>query len=693
VAKPSDHNQRASSAVVQPSYPGLIAAGNVINRDRVAARRVSIHGWAFALGSIAFASAVVRALIASTHTSPRYWPDEYVYSAISHSIAHGHLMVRDQPARFYAILQPIVAAPLWRFFPAEDAYRLIQVENAVTASLVVIPIWLLGRELNLQRIGTYLACVYALLVPTLAMIPITISDFVAYPLAIAGVATAVRSLNNPSRGRQVAFLSFAALATLGRFQYLVLVPAYLVGAVLLERRRALRVHPIVFLALLPGFAGAVLSVTGYYSLGSGSFHGNMPTWIGLQAFLLSVTAGVVIVPGAIAAIVRPNGRAETAFASVTATFIFLTLFEASVPAAAEGRYKERYLLGIVPLLAVAFLMYLRNRRPHRIVVLVVAAGLILTAAREPLSRFTFRAPFYDSQTLSTAWLLQRHVGSSTSSLVAALLITLGAGFAVAASFRQRVAVGALPIAAALMLGVTAVGIHIDSVNNIKRVNPTWIDEAAAGSHVTAVATPSSPQLQLIKQLYWNASIDREVTLENASSSDSYQADQLKLGPDGTLQGVHGYFLFDRTGTQARFTDATMEATKGDFALYKGQRPRFRLLVENLLSTAWLSPYSRLRAWPSGDAAQSPLVRFTLSLPPVGNRKVHVQLDTQLLVVGTKFPLRVTCRAAHWPFKLLISSRDVVPDSEGRPVTVGMTQIMVGHSSSPVGATSCSASPA
>ena len=65
------------------------------------------------------------------------------------------------------------------------------------------------------------------------------------------------------------------------------------------------------------------------------------------------TAGIVIVPGAVAAIIRPAGRVETAFASVTAVFTLLIFVQASVPAAAEDRYKERYLFAIAPLLALA----------------------------------------------------------------------------------------------------------------------------------------------------------------------------------------------------------------------------------------------------------------------------------------------------------------------------------------------------
>ena len=42
-------------------------------------------------------------------------------------------------AHFPAILEPLLAAPLWRFFSIETAYHLVQAENAVAASLVGDP--------------------------------------------------------------------------------------------------------------------------------------------------------------------------------------------------------------------------------------------------------------------------------------------------------------------------------------------------------------------------------------------------------------------------------------------------------------------------------------------------------------------------------------------------------------------------
>jgi len=668
----------------------VISAGAVISRDRAVSRRLGVRSWAVAVGSLVFGSAVIRILVGLRHTAPRYWPDEYVYSAISHSLAHGHLQVRDQPAAFYAILQPLLAAPVWHFLPVYEAYRVIQAGNAIAASLVVLPLWFLGRELRLPRLTTYLICIYALLVPTLAMTPLTISDFVAYPLAIAAAAVGVRALNEPTRGRQIVFLAVAVLATLARIQYVVVIPAYLVAAVVLDRRRAPRRHLLVFLALVPAAAGALLAVTGYYAVGAGSFRPRMLTWMGLQGFLLSLTAGIAIVPGAVAALLRPNNRVEKAFAAFTAVFILLVFVEASSPAASEGRYKERYLLAVVPLLAVAFGMFLSSRRPHRLIVMPVGAALIVAALGIPVSGYTFNAPSYDSQTLDFAWLLQNHLGPSTSSLLVLLFIVVGVAVAMAGPWSPRIGAVALPLSIAWMLVVSVVAVHIDDVHNKAAGNPGWIDKAAGGASVTAVATPASGRIEMLRQLYWNASVNREVTLDRATPTDTYPIPQIHAGANGELGGVHGYFLFDRTGTQAVLDGATVVAKSGDYTLLKGEHPRFRTLVENQLSTGWLSPYSWLRAWPSSLTTKtSPVVQFTLSLPVGGSRRVHMQLDNQSFVVDSGSALRLTCRSRKWPFNLLLVSNDVAPDSLGRPVTVKLTHLTV--TSGPVNAAAgCSA---
>jgi hypothetical protein len=228
-----------------------------------------------------------------------------------------------------------------------------------------------------------------------------------------------------------------------------------------------------------------------------------------------------------------------------------------------------------------------------------------------------------------------------------------------------------------MLVVTVFATHIDIVLDKPLQDRTWIDDATGGASVTAIATPASARIELLRRLYWNASVDRELVLDRAYPSDTYAGTRFKPTVNGVLPGVHGYFLFDTTGTQATFAGATMKAKNGNYALYEGRRPRFAVLVENQLSTGWLSPYTRLRAWPTtSHPAGSPVARFTLTLPPEGSRRVHMHVGTQTFVVESGSALHLSCRSARWPLDLLLVSNDVIPDTLGRPVTAGLIDLTV-----------------
>src|SRR5439155_18372757 len=111
-------------------------------------------------------------------------------------------------------------------------------------------------------------------------------------------------------------------------------------------------------------------------------------WLGLEAMLLAYSAGWVIVPGALAglalALVRPLRRAELAFAVTTVLLAGALLLEAAQIADTDSqRFQERYLFTLVPLLAVAFGLYVKRGLPLRIPVGLCSAALLLLAARVP----------------------------------------------------------------------------------------------------------------------------------------------------------------------------------------------------------------------------------------------------------------------------------------------------------------------
>src|SRR5690349_17893017 len=93
--------------------------------DRISRRSLTLSP-AIVLGGLTLISTCIRTLFAMRHNNASYWPDEWIYAGLSRSIGHGHLTIHGDAAHFPAILQPLLAAPLWRFLPIETAYRLIQ---------------------------------------------------------------------------------------------------------------------------------------------------------------------------------------------------------------------------------------------------------------------------------------------------------------------------------------------------------------------------------------------------------------------------------------------------------------------------------------------------------------------------------------------------------------------------------------
>ena len=411
-------------------------------------------------------SSLVRSAVAWKHQTPRYFPDEYIYAALGRSLAHGHYEIRGQLAHFPAILEPLLAAPLWRFFSTETAYHLVQAENAVAASLVAVPIYLLARWLGLGRGYSYLCAAYGLLIPAVSLASGNLADLVAYPLVIAAIAVGVRALDTPSPKRQVAFLAFATLATLARTQYFVLVPAYIVAALLLERRRMFRAHKVAVLALIPVALAIAVAMLGFYSGVRSTTHLNAEffKWLALQSFLLTLAAGVAIVPGALVALVRPTQRREIVFSLARRRF-----HGAAVLRVGRVRSELGRLQGALPLQRDAAarprIRRLSEARP-------AASPMpsspwsrpsIVAASRLPISVYAISTFRTDSQFLyGVSWLELRTTYGATA-LAIALLATVAGAFAVWTAFkgdRLGLALGAaIVVAVAATVGAVKVDLH------------------------------------------------------------------------------------------------------------------------------------------------------------------------------------------------------------------------------------------
>ena len=255
-----------------------------------------------------------------------------------------------------------------------------------------------------------------------------LADPLAYPLVLAAVYAGVCMVSEPTKSAQLAFAVFSALAIFARVQYVV-VPLAVLGAELVaDRCNLLKSVRRVWLALVvlivpPALLFATLGserVLGVYSKGNHGVHlGSLAHWLGLEAMLLLYSSGWVIVPGALAGIAfalwRSGSRAELAFALTTVFLALALMLEAAQIADTDSqRFQERYLFTLVPLLAVAFGLYVKRGLPGRIPLGLLSAGMLLVAARVPLSGYAAAHNKDDSPTLWAVLRLESSRPSATA---------------------------------------------------------------------------------------------------------------------------------------------------------------------------------------------------------------------------------------------------------------------------------------
>lgn len=580
-----------------------------------------------ALTIVVATSCILRVVASAVHPAPRYFPDEYLYTAIARALgaAHGPA-VRGASAHFPALLEPLLAAPLQVLFSPETAYRLTQAENALLMSLAAVPVYLLARRLALSA-GWALACAaFAVLIPDLVYASYTLADPVAYPFALGAVAAGVAALERPTRRAQLTFLALAFLATFARVQYVVLPAAFVVGALAVDRRAALRTQrlPLALMALpvLGALAVGASRVLGYYShvahlhVGGALLH-----WAGTDLFLLAVASGIVLVPGALVALARPRGRAETAFAAFAATFAAGLVLEAALYASnGSSRFQERYLFSLLPLVPVAFGLYVKHGRRRRLPVDLIAALLFALTARVPLSGYAAALGKTDSPFLFAVFRLEKAVGTANGSLVVAVLAAVAAGGAVLLARRGG---ASLALGATLgFMALTSLGAVLNDSSNSREVrndylpaNASWVDGFGLRD-VTLLQTVGSPPDRAIEQLYWNRSVTHEARLGDALPTDVYAAPKVKPAADGTLRGVEGSVLFQGYAATARFQNATLLARAGSFSLWSSDSaPKLSLLEQGRFSDGWLARGGRLTVWPDATGRTRGTLGFTLTLPP------------------------------------------------------------------------------
>jgi hypothetical protein len=597
------------------------------------ARIAAVPVWVW-LGGIVLASFAGRLFAAAARLTPYYLPDEYIYPSLARSLAdHGRPLIRGVGVHFPALLDPIVTAPVW--LVTDDpttAFRLTQGIHAVLFSLAAIPAYLLCRRLDLARWLALSVAALAVALPDGVYASTMLADPLAYPLVLAAVYAGVCVVADPTRRAQVAFVVFCALAVTARIQY-VAVPLAVLGAELVaDRGRILRSVRRLWLSLVlltfpPVLLFAALGsnrVLGVYANGDHGVHPMLILhWLGREAMLLAYSGGWAIVPGALAglvvALVRPRGRAEIAFAATALLLAAALLLEAAQIADTDSqRFQERYLFTLVPLLATAFGLYVKRGLPGRVPVGLLSAGLLLLAARVPLSGYAAAHNKDDSPTLWAVLRLEGLISVGNGSLAVALVAAALSVLAALVAFRKLPAmlalVGAIAAGCALSIGASSFDERTSrSLRNTLPADIRWVDHARLGG-VDLIAPPGAREEQSWQQLFWNTSVKRLLLL-GSPPIDQFAAEHVRVAKDGRLL-VNGRadrrpLLVQTYASSVELTGVKRVRHELIFDLYRpAGTPRLRLLAAGRYADRWLAPRGAITVWTKTGGA----LELTLSLP-------------------------------------------------------------------------------
>ena len=525
--------------------------------QRGVGRRVS--GAALILAAIFLGSVAARLYAAGLRTTPLYYPDEYIYTALARSIASTGLpSLRGSALHFPSLLVPYLTAPAWLIDNVSVAYRLVLDLGAVWFSAAVFPAYALARKIGISVSGGLLVALLSVLVPDAAFATTALTEPYAYPLFLTTAVVAIDAIVAPTRFRQCAVILLMALLTFARVQFAFVFIVYSVAALVQARgsaRRAIRAQPGVTGLILLAFVSIAVTgpgrLVGFYKFPTDP-HVLVSTWVwfGLDLFVLGIAAGWVIVPGAIvgfAALIRSADPRHRVFTVFTIGVTVAVVAQAAYVDAFQHRVHERYTFYVAPLLIASCVWAAQSAAVPRAYSLV-AYGLGLAAILLPASESLRSADSGQSPTLLGLDQLAgggrgAHLGWAVALTIAAVAVGL---------FPYRPGIW-IPLAviistATCIAGTRALLDFIPFRGSDAAAHSLKLFRLGAPPRAALVTWKGTDQFELMKTLFWTPTIDRVLVLGGGSASDGYASTPTSFQSRGgfvdrDLRSIAGPFAF------------------------------------------------------------------------------------------------------------------------------------------------------
>jgi Dolichyl-phosphate-mannose-protein mannosyltransferase len=517
------------------------------------------------LAGLVLASTAIRFAAAQAFTTPWIAPDEMVYGMIGEGIwSHGTLTLRALPSPYYSLLTPaLIGAPL-AALDLDDGIQWARLLQALAMSLVAIPTYLWASRIASTRWALAAAAI-VLAAPAFHYSGFLMTEPLILTVVTAALLALARALEEPSMWRYGIFVAWTTAASAVRLQAMLLLPAFLLAALVdaaAARDRA-RLQPLLWFAALAaavtGGVAAVILLTGgelssrrllgaYTPVGqagatvAGRFHE-----IAWHAFDVAVLGlGVTVLAVAVLTLRvfawRDRDPALRAFVAVTLAYIALLVVQVGLFAAVfVGTVAERYLITALPPLAIGLCAWISRGAPRALwVVVPVWLAIVAGAALVPIGQLAGPDTLPNTPTPS----LLAGLGSEHAARAALVAAALAAGALVLLVPRRFAWMTAAAVAVGLAL------LSVDSGRRIADASaheelvgtgsapPGWLDDAGVQS-ATLLLTGDRLWTATARTVFWNRAIDEAVRIAPLTVPFPPVTSAVEVGDDGVLRRSDG----------------------------------------------------------------------------------------------------------------------------------------------------------
>jgi Dolichyl-phosphate-mannose-protein mannosyltransferase len=353
-------------------------------------------------------------------SGPWFIPDEVIYAELGKSLyGLGHFEILGARPSFFSLVYPLFVGLPLHVGGVERGYPIAKALQALAMSLASVPIYFWSRSL-VTRPFALLAAALTLALPALTLTGFLMTEVLFYPLFCLSAWLMARALVQPTLTRQALLIGSILLVTLTRLEGLLLVPAFVIAAVVaagfsrIWLSGLLRLTPALATLMLAAFLWLAVSLaSGHPPLGAYevTVSGNYGVPQALR-FVLYHAADLILLTGGVpvAALVFLTSsvvqRRETtsevlALLAVTiGTTLTFVPFVAVYAAGFTGRLAERNLFFLAPLFFTVCAAWIGRGafRSARLLAFTAAALLALVLAT-PWDRFVVPAGEPDALTL------------------------------------------------------------------------------------------------------------------------------------------------------------------------------------------------------------------------------------------------------------------------------------------------------